>query len=275
MVGNVAQGRGHDELGSFEVRFLRVGFVQNQVLDECFDKDRHPPLTRLDSFTQCFHAAEMDDVSVCPGQRGEGHQVVDALGFDIGRTAVVVRVRSGATRGEELFLQLGDEGFVLAVGGDDDPEFLGQLQRFPKLGIVHTERAFVSEEDFEAAHALLDDFAQLFGRIRIEAGYAHVECVIAAGLTLGLRLPRGESFGRGHVARRADHFENGRGASDKCGFGARLVVVLRIRAHEGQVDVGVGVDEARKDVFACGINHLRTGGRRDVLVDASDGFGFA
>ena len=196
LVRNVAQGRGHDELGAFEIRFLGVGFVEHEVLNECFDEDVHPALAGGDGFAQGFEAAQMDDVSVRAGHGGEGHEVMHALGLHAGRTAVVVRLRSGAPAGEEFLLQLGDKRFVFAVGGDDDAEFLGQLEGFPQFGVVDSEGAFVGEEDFETADALFDDFAQLFRRVRIKARDAHVEGVIAAGFAFGLRLPRGEAVGR-------------------------------------------------------------------------------
>jgi len=198
-----------------------------------------------------------------------------AFGFDAGRAAVMVRLGSGASAGEEFFLQLGDERFVFAVGGDDDAEFLGEFERLPQFGVIDAEGSFVGEEDFEAADALFDDFAQLFGRFRVETRHAHVEGVIAAGFAFGFGEPRGKSFGGRHVARGTDHFENRGGPADQGRFGSRLVVVLRARAHEGQVDVRVRVDETGEDMLPLGVDHLRAGGRSYVLIDPRDGFTLA
>ena len=125
MVRNIAEGRGHDKLGTLEIRFLRVGFVEDEVLNEGLDKNIHPALAGGNGLAERFLAAEMDDVSVRAGQRGEGHQVMHAFGFNAGRTTVVVRIGSGPPGGKEFLLQLRDEGLVLAVSGDDDAEFLG------------------------------------------------------------------------------------------------------------------------------------------------------
>ena len=153
-----------------------------------------------DGFVEGLLAAEMDDVGVRAGEGGEGHEVVHTFGFDAGRAAVMVGLGSGASGGEQLGLQLGDEGFVFAVRGDDDAEFFGQFEGVPEFGVIDPEGAFVGEEDFEAADALFDDLAQLPGRIRIEPCHSHVEGVVAAGLAFGLGLPSGEAVGGRHVA---------------------------------------------------------------------------
>ena len=145
----------------------------------------------------------------------------------------------------------------------------------PEFGVIDTEGAFVGEEDFKAADALFDDLAQLSGRFRIEPCHSHVEGVVAAGLPFGLGLPGGEAVGGRHVARGADHFENGGGASDQRSLCAGLVVVLRNGTHKGQVNVGVRVDESGENVFAGRIDNLGAGGRGDVPVDPRDSIAFA
>ena len=57
--------------------------------------------------------------------------------------------------GEEFPLAFGDERFVLAMGGDDDAEFLGELEGAVEFGVVDAEGALVGEEDFEGADAAL------------------------------------------------------------------------------------------------------------------------
>jgi len=43
-----------------------------------------------------------------------------------------------------------------------------------------------------------------------------------------------------------------------------------MRAHERQVNVRVRIDETREHVFARGIDHLRSRGRRDIGRDPGD-----
>ena len=275
LIRNVAQGWRHNKFGSFEVRFFGAGFVEDEILNECLDKNIHPALAGGNRLAQCFLAAEVDDVSVRAGQGGEGHQVVDALGLNVGRAAVVVRIRSGAAGREKFLLQLRNKSFILAVRGNDNTKFLGQLECLPEFGVIDAEGAFVREEDFEAADALFDDLAQLFGRVRIEARHPHVKGVVAAGFAFRLGLPRGESIRGRHVARWTDHFENRRRSADQCGLGSRLVVVLRIRAHKGQINVRMRIDEAGENVFSGCIDHFGAGGRCDGFVDSGDRLAFA
>ena len=64
----------------------------------------------------------------------------------------------------------------------------------------------------------------------------------------------------------ADHFDQRGRAARERGLARRLVIVRGIRAHEGQVDVDVRVDEAGKDVFAASFDDLRAG-RQDPRID--------
>ena len=46
------------------------------------------------------------------------------------------------------------------MGGDDDAQRFGQLQRAKQLGIVDAEGALVGEKDLERGRAVVDDRAQ-------------------------------------------------------------------------------------------------------------------
>ena len=50
------------------------------------------------------------------------------------------------------------------MGGNDDAEFFGELERAVKLGVVHAERSFVGEEHFERTDAALHDFRAVVAR---------------------------------------------------------------------------------------------------------------
>ena len=110
----------------------------------------------------------------------------------------------------------------------------------------------------------LHDLAELrFGGV-VEAGDAHVEGEIAGGPADGLRHPELKG-GEGVIgAGGAAHFDERGGAADERGAAGGFVVVLGERAHEGQVDVDVRVDEAGENIFAGGVNDLGAGRRGEI-----------
>jgi hypothetical protein len=73
----------------------------------------------------------------------------------------------------------------------------------------------------------------------------------------------------------ADHLDQRGGAAHQRGLAGADVVVLGERAHEGQVDMHVRVNEAGEDVFAGGVNHRRVRWRVQVFADARDLLAFA
>ena len=73
----------------------------------------------------------------------------------------------------------------------------------------------------------------------------------------------------------AAHFDERGGAADEGGPAAGVVGVLRERAHEGQVDVDVRVDEAGEDVLADRVDDFGAGRRGQVAADGGDRFAFA
>ena len=73
---------------------------------------------------------------------------------------------TGLAFGQKFLLQLSDEIRILAMRSDNDAEFLRQLQRVVKFVVRHAERAFVGQENFEAAAAALDDFLENPFRLR-------------------------------------------------------------------------------------------------------------
>src|ERR1035438_6067604 len=89
-------------------------------------------------------AAQVDDVRLGPRQFSEGHQVVHSLGLDAGRTAFVVLARTGPACGEKLPLAFGDQGFVFAMGRDDDAQLPGELERAIKRRVPGSKKALRS-----------------------------------------------------------------------------------------------------------------------------------
>ena len=96
----------------------------------------------------------MNDVDRGPGELGESGEMVYPLGLDQRRTALVVLGGVGLAGGEEFLLALEHEGFVFAVGGDDDAEFLGQFERGVELGVVDAEGPLVGQKYFKRRERL-------------------------------------------------------------------------------------------------------------------------
>ncbi len=99
--------------------------------------------------------------------------------------------------------------------------------------------------------------------------------VVTTGIAGALGVPSFKTGERFLGAAGTAHVEDGGGAAHERSFGAGLVGVLEKRAHEGQVDVGVRINEAGKNVLARGVNHLGAGRRLDVLSIVGDGFSLA
>ena len=75
----------------------------------------------------------------------------------------------------------------------------------------------------------------------------HVEAVVDGAAALGPRHPGLQALAQGTAPRLAGEVDDGRGAAEGCGPGARLEGVPRDGASDGQLHVRVGVDAARDD----------------------------
>ena len=125
-------------------------------------------LAERDTIQDLLREGELEGV-------GEREEMVDAFGLDERRAALVVLRGIGLAGGEEFSATLGDKGFVFAMGGDDDAEFLGELERSVEFGVVDAERTLVGEEDFERADPAPHDLAELRLGGGVELGDTHVE----------------------------------------------------------------------------------------------------
>ena len=159
--------------------------------------------------------------------------------------------------------------------GDDDAEFLCQLERAIKFRVVHAKRTFVGEKDFERADASLHNFAELFLGPVVEFRHAHVKREIARGFADGVFHPKFETLQRVVLAAGAAHFDERRRAADERSLAAGHVGVLRKRAHERQINVDMRINEAGENKFPFRVNHLRAVRWREVAVNVRDGFVFA
>ena len=151
--------------------------------------------------------------------------------------------------------------------GGDDAELFGQPQGFKKFVIRYPERAFVGQEDLEAAHPKFDDFFEIAFRLVIITRYAHVKSEVASAVALGLAPPKLESFQRFVGASGTDHFDQRGGAADQRRATGGRVRVLGEGAHERQMNVDVWIDKARKDIFAGRVDHFSPRRRRNISVN--------
>ena len=128
----VAQGRRHDKLGAFEFGFSASVLSQADIESASPPRPCTPRCRATHCLPQGLLATQMHDVNMRTGHLGERHQVMHAFGFDHRRPAPVMIFRTSFAFGQKLLLQFRDQLRIFAMRGDDDAEFLGQLQRFDK-----------------------------------------------------------------------------------------------------------------------------------------------
>ena len=66
----------------------------------------------------------MHDVNMRTVHFGEGHQMMDAFGFDDGRPALMMPFRTGFAFGEQFLLQARHQIGIFAMRGGDDAKLL-------------------------------------------------------------------------------------------------------------------------------------------------------
>jgi hypothetical protein len=90
LVAHIAQRWRHDVFGPFETRLLSGGFIQREILNECFDGDANTALACGDRLIESLPAAQVDNVRRGAGQLGERHQVMHPFSLDGWWAALVV-----------------------------------------------------------------------------------------------------------------------------------------------------------------------------------------
>src|SRR5258705_11809795 len=89
---------------------------------------------------------------------------------------------------------------------------------------------------------------------RHKLGYRHVKGVVTRALSVGLRFPELIAFQRIVVAIGAAHFNVGCRSTYERRDASSLVRVFCKSRHERKIDVHVGINEARKNEFAGGVD---------------------
>ena len=106
-----------------------MGLIEREMLDEGFHRHPHPALARGHGFREGLRAAQVDDIRGRPREFCKRHQVMHPLRLHPRRTARVMLAGTGPAGREQFARALGDERLVLAMRGDDHPEFLRQRER--------------------------------------------------------------------------------------------------------------------------------------------------
>ena len=265
----------HHVLHAFDARPFGEGFIQKEMRKDGLDAQVDTALFGGEGGVEGFLAREVDDVAGGAGVFKESGETVGAFGLDGFRAAGLVPLRTRFAFSEELLLKAGDKFGVFAMGRDNDAETPGEGQGLVHFAVVDAKEIFVSEEDFEGGSAVGNDFAKLGFGFGDELGDGHVEGVVTGALAGGFGLPKvitGQSL---VIAIGTAHFDVCGGAADERGDAGGFVGVLGEGGHEGEIDVDVGIDEAREDEFSGSVDNFSAGRNIQVFADAGDGFVFS
>ena len=251
----VTKRRRHDVLGAFEVGPFGIGLVEYEMGRHRLDEDVDAAISGLHGLLHCGAAGGVHDVDMGSGQFGKGAQMTDSVCLHAPRPRWLVPLRPGLSIGDQLLLHRIDRLGILAVGGDDDTEFPGNLHEFKKLLVGDIEGTLVGKEDLETRDAVIGNQVTdlLLGDI-IEPHHREMKGEIAAGPRFRESLPLIKRGAWLIVRAGTDHLDHRRRAASERRLGCRGVVVDGVRSHERQMNVHVRINETRKDVLAAGIN---------------------
>jgi hypothetical protein len=146
------------------------------------------------------------------------------------------------------------------------------LEGVKELRVIQASPVLVGEQDLEAADSSLHNLRKLGPGDVVTARDAHVKAEVAGAVALRFVEPKVEGGERLLRRRGGDHFQESRRATHQRGAAGSFMRVLGGGAHDRQVDMDVRINEAGKDEFAGGVNHVCARRRRQVLADARDGF---
>ena len=164
--------------------------------------------------------------------------------------------RIGLALGDQVRGDDVDRQAVLGVHHDQPAVLPGLLHRPEDRAVVAEEHARVGGEELEVRHALGDEGVHLLERVVVDVAHDHVEPVVGDRVALGLRVPGVEALAQARPAALDGEVDDRRRPAERRGAGARLERVLRERAAERQLHVGVDVDAAGDDVLARRVDRL-------------------
>mmetsp|Transcript_36606 Transcript_36606/g.84934 ORF Transcript_36606/g.84934 Transcript_36606/m.84934 type:complete len:230 (+) Transcript_36606:1242-1931(+) len=156
-------------------------------------------------------------------------------------------------------LQQVDQLAVLGMHGRHGAEFERTLEAVHQRLVVAHDGVLVGHEVLEAVHAFLaHQRPHVVADALVPPGHGDVEGVVACCL-LGPAAPGAVGVHQRLLRVGDDEVDDARRAPGQRRGGAGEEVVLRHRAHEGQLHVGVRVDAARQQVLAGAVEGGRAG----------------
>ena len=254
----LAQGRRAHELRALEP-VAQVVEAEEQVLGTRLGERLHPAIPGATDRIERILRRQVDDVDRDAGGLGEPDHAVGRLALEdrVARDAVVVGI--GLAVGDQLCRDHVDRGPVLGVHHDQPAVPGGLLHRAVDVVVGAVEHAGVRGEQLEVRDALGDERVHLGQRLVVDVAHDHVEPVVDDGVALRLRVPRVEARAEARTAALHGEVDDRRRPAEGGGPRARLERVLRGRAAERELHVGVDVDRPRDHVLAGGVDRLVDG----------------
>lgn len=248
------KGRTAYVLRALEVRFREVVGRQEQVLRAGLAEDVQALVARPCQLGDRLLRRDVHDVQRGPRDLGELDGAVSGLGLQQRLAYLAVEARVGLSARQRLFHEDVDRDAVLGVHHDQAAVLGGALHGAQDLAVVAVEDAGVGHELLEGGDSLLDQQVHLLERLLVDVGDDHVEGVVDGALAVGLGVPGVEALAQRVADALHREVDDGGGAAPGRGPGARLEGVRGEGAAERQLHVGVGVDAARDDVLAGGVD---------------------
>ena len=214
-----------------------------------------------------LHAGGVDDVERNARLVGQHDRAIGGFAFDLGRTRERVALRPGYALGQIMLLQRGDDFAVLGVNERHRAEFGAARERGEHLLVVDHQRAFVGHEVLERGHARSHHLGHVLAHGIVPVGDAHVIGIVGDGVLRAL-LPVGERLHQRLIAVGDAEVEHHRRAAGERRLGAAFVIVGRVRAHEGHVEMGVRINPAGQNETALGVERAVA---PEALADRLDG----
>ena len=262
--------RHHAARGVLPVLVVVLAFVEHEMLDQRLAVDPLAERSRPRDRLMRGNAGGVDDVERDARLVGEHDGAIGRLALDIRRTRQGVALGPGDSFRHIVPLQRGDEVAVLGVNERHRADFGAADERGEHLLVVDHQRALVGHEMLEGRDARLHHLGHVLAHLVVPVGDAHVVRIVGDGVLRTL-VPVGEGLHQRLVAVRDAEVDDHRRAAGDRRLGAALVVVGGIRAHEGHVEMGVGIDAARHDEAVGGVEGAVA---PQVFADRLDGFAF-
>ncbi len=269
MIGFAAHGGGADPFGS--VGAGEVFFGEEEVGGAGFAHDGDAAGAGVGQLVYAAGGVHVDDVKGGLRLRCQACAAQYRVHRTPGRTGASMPDGRGVACRQRLVDEHFNHVSIFRVEHGEHAIFFGNLHYAEDFAILQAEDAVVGGEDFEGGDAEVEqagDFGFHFGG---EGGNVHVEAKVDGGKGVGFGVPVFDVGGEGGQVL-GDEVHDSGGPAEGCRFVAGVVVIGGDGAEHGEGEVDVGIDAARHDEFARGVNDFGIGG---VQICADGGYFFA